>query len=291
MLAEWFARIRVRDERVAVGPRVGEDAAAIAFGDQCLIVSTAPITFAADRLGWYAVHVNANDAATMGAPPRWFLATLLLPEARGARTPFGPKEAEAIFTDVLQACEGLGVAIEATAILARERAAEVADGFGPAFQRRAAAFLDAPGISVVAPAMVAAALPGVRAMHDPTEGGMVTALRELAEAAGAGVRVRREAIPVYPECEQLCCRYGLDPLGALASGALLIVVGPGAADAVCAAVRGAGFPCVEIGELTPDQGRCVFASAAGDTPLPEFAADEVTKILSRFPVATPWRFW
>jgi hydrogenase maturation factor len=38
-----------------------------------------PITFATDEIGWYAVHVNANDVATTGAQPRWFLATVLLP--------------------------------------------------------------------------------------------------------------------------------------------------------------------------------------------------------------------
>jgi len=38
-----------------------------------------PITFATDRIGWYAVHVNANDIAVMGVRPRWFLAAVLLP--------------------------------------------------------------------------------------------------------------------------------------------------------------------------------------------------------------------
>jgi hypothetical protein len=68
--------------RLLVGPRVGEDAAVIDMGDRCLIVKFDPITFAEKRIGWYAVHVNANDIACMGAAPAWSLAILLLPEGR-----------------------------------------------------------------------------------------------------------------------------------------------------------------------------------------------------------------
>ena len=64
------------DERVVVGPRVGEDALVLDFGDRYLVAKTDPITFATDEIGWYAVNVNANDIATTGATCRWFLATL-----------------------------------------------------------------------------------------------------------------------------------------------------------------------------------------------------------------------
>ena len=55
-----------RDERVLVGPSVGEDATVIRFGETCLVAKTDPITFATDEIGLFAVHVNANDIATMG---------------------------------------------------------------------------------------------------------------------------------------------------------------------------------------------------------------------------------
>ena len=61
-----------------LGPGVGRDCAVIDFGgDQLLVAKSDPITFATDEIGWYAVHVNANDLATTGATPRWFLATVL----------------------------------------------------------------------------------------------------------------------------------------------------------------------------------------------------------------------
>src|SRR3989475_12277188 len=81
-LAAIFDKHPVKDPRVVVGPRVGEDAAVIDVGDRYLVATTDPITFAADDVAWYALQVNANDVAVRGARPRWFLATLLLPAGR-----------------------------------------------------------------------------------------------------------------------------------------------------------------------------------------------------------------
>jgi len=65
---------------VRVCPGVGEDCALVDLAEPGLLALKAdPITFATDEIGYYAVAVNANDIATAGATPRWFLATLLLP--------------------------------------------------------------------------------------------------------------------------------------------------------------------------------------------------------------------
>ena len=80
LLDDLLGNIPIDDPRVLVGPRLGEDAAVIDFGDTCLVAKTDPITFATDEIGYYAIHVSANDIATMGATPRWFLPALLLPE-------------------------------------------------------------------------------------------------------------------------------------------------------------------------------------------------------------------
>ena len=94
------------DPRVVVGPQVGEDAAVLDIGDRYLVATTDPITFATDELGWYALHVNANDLAVRGARPLWFLATVLLPE--GGATEHG---VERLFTELREACAELGVSL------------------------------------------------------------------------------------------------------------------------------------------------------------------------------------
>ena len=106
VLARLFERFPVRDPRVVMGPRVGEDAAVLDAGDRYLVAKVDPITFVSDEIGWYAVHVNANDLAVRGARPAWFLMTLLLPEARASEA-----ELEAIFTQVQEACRTLGVSL------------------------------------------------------------------------------------------------------------------------------------------------------------------------------------
>ena len=92
--------------RVIVGPAIGEDATVIDFGDTCLVAKTDPITFVSKNCGWYAVNINANDIATMGAVPRWFLTTILLPE--GAST---ARYARRIFADISKACEELDISL------------------------------------------------------------------------------------------------------------------------------------------------------------------------------------
>ena len=80
LLKKLLKRLTITDPRVLQGPGIGEDTAHISFGNKTLIVKSDPITFATDNLGWYALNVNANDIATSGAVPRWFTATVLLPE-------------------------------------------------------------------------------------------------------------------------------------------------------------------------------------------------------------------
>ncbi|MBI3609225.1 MAG: hydrogenase expression protein [Nitrospirae bacterium] len=106
LLARLLRRYIRLDRRVVVGPAVGEDAAAIRFGDRYLIAKTDPITFVSDKIGFYALHINANDLATMGAVPRWFLVTLLLPEGKTT-----PALVEKIFRQLSKACKTLGVSL------------------------------------------------------------------------------------------------------------------------------------------------------------------------------------
>jgi len=93
------------DSRVLVGPSVGEDAAVVKLGKSVLVLKTDPVTYASDMIGWYAVHVNANDIATRGATPAWFQAVILLPEGSKASL------AEDIFKQISSAAKSLGVAV------------------------------------------------------------------------------------------------------------------------------------------------------------------------------------
>jgi len=103
-LSRLLSRFARNDPRIVIPPGIGKDATVISFGDKYLVAKTDPITFATDQIGWYAVHINANDVAAMGGVPQWFLATLLLPAGKT-----GPEEVEEIFSQVSTACEELRI--------------------------------------------------------------------------------------------------------------------------------------------------------------------------------------
>ncbi len=168
-----------------------------------------------------------------------------------------------------------GIAIEATSILARAHRAEVVREFGAEFADRCERFVDDPGISVVEEARIAAGIPGVHAMHDVTEGGVVTAIREMAEAAGAGCVVAETEIPRYHQSKQLARHFELDILGTLGSGALLIASSGEGADELLDRLREADIPAQVIGRFTqPDQG-LVLARGTARRDMPVFEADEL----------------
>jgi len=106
LLSRLLGRFSAHDERVILGPGIGEDAAAIDTGDSVLVVATDPITFATSEIGYYSVIVNANDVATAGAEPRWYSVVILLPEREGNDELLGK-----IFEQIQKACEALGVSL------------------------------------------------------------------------------------------------------------------------------------------------------------------------------------
>jgi hydrogenase maturation factor len=324
-LGGLLARHAPTDPRVIVGPRLGEDAAVIDMGDRYLVATSDPVTFATADLGWYALQVNANDVAVRGARPRWFLATLLLPEGRTDEA-----AVTEMFAQLGAACEELevalvgghtevtygldrpiavgtmlgevakdrlvttggarigdavvltkGIPLEGAAIIAREREAELlALGMPAAMVSRARGFLRRPGLSVVPEAEIACELATVHAMHDPTEGGLATALHELAGAAGVGLRIDRSRIPLIPEGRELCRAFGLDPLGTIASGALLMTLDPAEAGAVIHALAREGIDSHFIGQVVPPGEGVMLVDGARQEPMPLFEQDEITRIFA-----------
>ncbi|MCH8993384.1 MAG: AIR synthase family protein [Chloroflexi bacterium] len=170
-----------------------------------------------------------------------------------------------------------GIALEGTALLAREAPDELrARGLPESVIEASARLLLEPGISVVREALAACGTGHVHALHDPTEGGLATALLELAQAAGLHVRLRRDQVPILAETARVCDTLGLDPLGLLASGTLLIAIAPDACDATCAAVRDEGLAATCIGELVSGGGDVIIDT---QEPLPRFERDELARFL------------
>jgi len=80
LLKQYLDKVHASDPELLINPGIGEDTAAVdTRGHEVMVLKSDPVTFATDAIGSYAVLVNANDIATSGAKPRWFLATILFP--------------------------------------------------------------------------------------------------------------------------------------------------------------------------------------------------------------------
>lgn len=100
-----FANLGIADPDILLGPSLGEDASVIRIDDKVIIVATDPITGSVADVGWLAVHVNANDIATFGVQPRWFLVSIMLPEKTT------PDELGIIMKQIDDAAQILGIAV------------------------------------------------------------------------------------------------------------------------------------------------------------------------------------
>ena len=191
--------------------------------------------------------------------------------------------ADACVGDVLILTKGLG--IEATAIIARECEDQLREKCDAQFLEQAKNYLTAPGISVLKDAQIAIATGGVHAMHDVTEGGVATAVHELAIAAELGVTVYSDKLlgnppTLYREITRtLCDMFELNPLGVISSGAMLIASEPDKGEAICQALGAAGINADIIGKfLPPEHGLWLEDATGAQQPLPIFETDEIAKL-------------
>jgi len=313
LLAELLGE-GVSDPAVRIGPAIGEDACAIDVPQGTLIAATDPITLGAGAdIGAFAVAINANDVAVMGVRPRWFMATLLLPVGTtgaqvrslfaslrdalrntgatlvGGHTEITPVVSQPVVVGQMMGFSASGriaptagvrpgdivVQVGAAPIEAAVVLADLAPRTVPGLDRARAALRD-PGISVVAPALLAAEC-GATALHDPTEGGLSTGLHELAGASGVSLEIDADAILWFEPGVEICRALGANSWGALASGTLLATFPAERADAAIRSIGAAGFAASRIGIARSGLG----VRFRDGRPLPEFERDEVARLSDR----------
>ncbi len=312
------------DSSVVVGPGVGLDSAVIRLApDDYLVISSDPITFTAEDIGFYLVTINANDIAVTGTRPMYLVVDLLLPEKEtdedlvamifsqikeaasklglsvigghtevtygldrpiAVGTMFGRLRGRAPITAAgMEEGDSIvlssGIAIEGTATIAREKRELLRGLLGESGLERALNFINDPGISVVDIALSVAGIDGVHAMHDPTEGGISTALHEMASASHKGIIVYEEKIHVFEETKLICEAFNINPLGLLASGALLISVSPDRTQEVINTISSMGKHANVIGEVKDSSFGIKISRNGRLYDLPIFSQDEITKVI------------
>jgi hydrogenase maturation factor len=169
------------------------------------------------------------------------------------------------------------VAVEGTAIISREFGDRLKDlGMPETDIETSRTLIDR--ISVLEEARIASRSAGVSALHDITEGGIATAVAELGIAGRHRLRIDMDLIPIFPQTTMICGLLGLDPLGLIGSGSLLICCRKGACSGLVRDVSKTGIDIACIGEVL-ETGRGIEAVREGKPAAwPSFEADELTKL-------------
>ncbi len=170
-----------------------------------------------------------------------------------------------------------GVAVEGTAIITRE--------FGERLKKLGMADSEIDSgrqflarISIITEARIAAESRTVSAMHDVTEGGLATAAEELSIAGGYRIKIDMDTIPVFTETRKVCRLLGIDPLGLIGSGRLLICCRQTGSESLISAIRRAGIDVTCIGEVQEEGQGITALKKAQPTQWPQFEVDEITRL-------------
>ncbi|MDD2456939.1 MAG: AIR synthase family protein [Eubacteriales bacterium] len=281
-------RLPVLSDDIVCGPATGLDCAAIRFKDGLAVLSTDPITGASADIGSLAIHVSCNDLAAFGIRPKGILLVLIAPpwataedvaavieqasqtaEKLGVSIAGGHTEVSDAVTRFIVTTTAIGFAetghmvqsdggqpgdallmtktggLEGTAILAADQKGRLEKVLSEKDLSEARDLI--AQISVVPEGIIGGQM-GVHAMHDATEGGILGAAWEMAQACGLGLEIEIDAIPLHPLTRQITTELGLDPYRLISSGSLLIATDrPGDVQKTLAE---AGVLCSKIGRLT-----------------------------------------
>jgi len=300
---------------VVSGPSVGLDCAAVRFGDGQVVISTDPITGAAKDIGWLAIHISCNDIAASGIRPSALLLAIIAPPQAsredivqvidqaaaaanqigvsiiGGHTEVSDAVSRFVLTTtalgftygnrIIQASGGQAgdtlvmtktAGLEGTAILAADQSQRLCGQLSDSELAAAGDLIRQ--ISVVEEGSCGGNL-GVHAMHDATEGGILGACWELAEASVLGCVIDPGLIPVHPLTARICSILNLDPLRLIASGSLIIATPH--PDLLKSELAKRGISGTAIGRLTAEPARLLSFLGKYDELTPP-GPDELYKI-------------
>lgn len=313
-----FSNIKHRRPEILVRSSIGEDCAVIDFGEYVCVMSTDPITGAIKDIGSLAVHISCNDIASSGVEPLGVMLTALVPpdttkedldyvmadanraaasinvEIIGGHTEITKSVNRMIISatamgkqlkDKLILTKGakIGDAVFMTKHAGLEGASIIAGDLEEQLRaevdyniiKTAQAFVK--DISVVKEGVLAGNV-GVNSMHDVTEGGILGALWELAEASEVGIEIYGENINIRQETIEICRIFSIDPMKLISSGVMVMTVSQDKKDLLVDAFDKEGIELTEVGKIT-DKGRIVIKGGERQELLPP-DVDELYKVIT-----------
>lgn len=310
----------INNKNVNGGIGLGEldDGATIPFGDYEIVISTDshtidPIFFPGGDIGKLSITGTVNDVAVMGAKPLAIANAMVISEG------FTSDEFEKIIISMDEACTESGVAlitgdtkvmeqgkldkivISTTGIgiakkgnITCDSGLEVGNkiilsgsvgdhGIALMSYREGFGFetdLKSDVAPVVQMTEKALEIGGVKAMKDPTRGGIANALNELASKSGVGMMIYEDKIPVKKQVHAASEMLGIDPFEVANEGKVIMGVEPSKADEILEALRSTkyGKEAQIIGEVTEDKHVIMETRLGGKRILEAPIADPVPRV-------------
>jgi hydrogenase maturation factor len=308
-------KIKHKRQEVLIRPKIGEDCCAVDIGSHVCVLSTDPITGAVNQVGRLAVHVSCNDIASCGVEPIGLLVDILAPpeadekdldmvmsqicdtaaslnvDILGGHTEvtdavnrfviIGTAVGKAL-RDGLVTTSGAkagddivmtkSAGIEGTAIIASDNEEKLLGVLDKEIIERAKTFIN--DISVVKEGIIAGQF-GVNSMHDVTEGGVLGAVWEIAEASDVGAIVYKEKIPIEKETAEISRVLGIDPLKLISSGCMMITCKNG--EKLVKILNDNNIKAAVIGTVTEELNK-ILIDSGGIDKITQPDADELYRI-------------
>lgn len=282
--------IKFKREEVVLRSTIGEDCAAIEFGDDVCLITTDPITGTANEVGRLAVHISCNDIASNGAEPIGILLTILAPESTTedelrqimiqANEEATKLNVEIIggHTEITNAVNRIVVSSTAIAKQPKIKLFSNQDiKLGDIILMTKTAGIEGTGIIAyekeeelkkilneeelidakmflrdisVVPEGIIAGKIGVTSMHDVTEGGILGAVWELCEGVNLGAMIDADLIRIHPITSRICNYFEINPLRLISSGTMIMTVNPNKVDILIEQLKQSNIEVSRIGEIT-----------------------------------------
>ena len=308
-----LSKLKSKRKEVLSASSIGEDTALLDMEGDYIVLSSDPITGAAENLGVLAIHISVNDVATKSADAVGVLLTLLLPVNTSS------KEIETIMADAQTAADEVnmdiigghteitdavskpvmistvigrvakehmpdpdavkpGDVVAMSKVAGLEGTAIICTDCADALKDMGEELLSQGQelmneLSVQKEGEVAAGY-HIRAMHDVTEGGVEGALWEMAQALGVGMCIEKEAIPVLDSTKALADIAGIDLYRLISSGSMLVVMDRNDFEPMRNELEERSILFTKIGEITDDF-RVIYKNGEGEEAIPSPGPDEL----------------
>ena len=296
-------------------PKIGEDSATINIrSDNNLLLSSDPITFDSENIGEYILDICANDIYAAGGEPKWFLITILIPP----KTSYNKlkrviskvnSRAQSLKVDIIgghtEVTESVNKIVLSGTIVGRINKNFVPNQIvkgnqsiilgGQAGIEGSKIIVENTEsnhkiitnlkksiknltISVNNIAKIAISTGKIIKMHDPTEGGISTALHELCEFSDIGCEIIENEIKFVDNFNEACQILNLNPLGVISSGCLLMICKEKDSSEIINKLRSSDIPAIKIGKTTNSKKRNIIKKDGKKENLERFDQDEIIKI-------------